>query len=196
MTARYQHSPYSNYYETDNGSEMRESGSYEYDRTPVVRGEIAPALPNDVHVLPKQRSGDTERNFAMDHLNEAHAHGYIDQAELDARVNHAMQGAKTKTELDALTRDLPPRMAPADTRSGLRRAVGRYNFSKPVYYVPTLLMLIFVGLFIAIEPVAVAGTDKWLATFHGLMLCIPLMTAGATATVGGLSWLIAKAVDD
>lgn len=53
-----------------------------------------------------QRIGDAERDQATTYLREALAHGRLDQAEFDDRVDQALR-AKTQADLDPLFRDLP-----------------------------------------------------------------------------------------
>jgi hypothetical protein len=81
---------------------------------------------------PERRIGDRERREVDDHLQQAHADGVLTLTEYDERSAQCW-AARTRSELEALTRDLPdpaPHHPPVPTRtappkrpSGRRRAV-------------------------------------------------------------------------
>jgi hypothetical protein len=66
----------------------------------------AKPIPSGVHVLGVKRIGDCERDAYLERLREAHAGGYIDLPEFEAR-QAAMMTATMKGELEYMTKDLP-----------------------------------------------------------------------------------------
>lgn len=74
--------------------------------TVTVTSEVA--LPEDVHILPRQRIGDAERLRAVEHLDHAFSKGLLDADEHHARSRYAMEGAQAQPDLHAIVSDLPP----------------------------------------------------------------------------------------
>lgn len=73
--------------------------------------ETAPAVntrkvPPGVHFTPEKRIGDEARSKYLDHLGYMMSHGFIDNAEYDARLAEMMT-AKTREDLEFLVKDLP-----------------------------------------------------------------------------------------
>ena len=69
------------------------------------------------------RVGDAEREAMLDELRTHAAAGRLDTVELEERIDAAL-AARTQTDLDALTADLPALPRPVDT--GFREHLGIY----------------------------------------------------------------------
>lgn len=66
--------------------------------------------------LPARRIGDSERDLAVQYLQEHHAAGRLDAVEFDERMGRALQ-ARTAPELVPLFEDLPEPRVDADPAS-------------------------------------------------------------------------------
>jgi len=120
------------------------------------------------------RVGDDERERVVATLHEHASRGRLDPEELDERVERAL-GARTRADLESLTRDLPeeaPRRAsrPSTAVERFRRHVGIF----------TVMMLFFVAIW------ALGGGGPfwpaWAALGWGIALGIQgvrLLTPGA-----------------
>ncbi len=65
----------------------------------------------------RMRAADTDRERVAEQLRSAHADGRLDLAEYDERVQQAW-AARTYSELETLTADLPRARPPADPAGG------------------------------------------------------------------------------
>jgi hypothetical protein len=94
---------------------------------------------------PDLRASDADREAAVDRLREAALEGRLDADELESRLA-AAYGARTCSELTALTADVTP---PPDPLVFLRPA-GRVNSLSIVSVVAGLLWLAWLGSLVAI----------------------------------------------
>lgn len=123
----------------------------------VAAEHVAPpgvhfSAPPGVHFSLGPRVGDETRHEYYEHMHEMFARGYIDQQELDARLD-AMLACHTKDELDYLVSDLP-RLEPA-AEPAAKEQKKKFTIDQPAGF-----MLAFASLFGA---VVTGGLDNAVA---------------------------------
>jgi hypothetical protein len=158
-------------------------------RRELDRRNSIPVVADEIHLLsPGARAGHDARRAAATHLEKMRDDGYLEPAETQTRIDRVL-ASKTRQELLAYTADLP---APADPRTARQKMAGSYNFQKKEWYIPILLFVILAAGCLAALPPAIAGTDHWISTLHGLILCVPSIIIGSVLFTVGSCWLIGK----
>jgi hypothetical protein len=107
-------------------------------------------------VRPDERIGDQERGWACEQLSAAFALGRLSDEELEDRLARAMN-ARTRLEVQVLTRDLGPHAAPSSPQPSSRPSRGTPSWSGSD--VLAVILLIGCALSISAIMLLVAGTS-------------------------------------
>ena len=133
------------------------------------------------------RASDAERDVVATRLREAHAEGRLTVEEFSERLDAAL-AARTRGDLDALTRDLPPAPAPARRRprTGDEAAPARRGGSQPtglqaawgVWAFAVLVNLVVWGVVSLADGRPVYFWPAWVAGPWGAVLLVRTLAGG------------------
>ena len=121
----------------------------------------SPPAGNAARHGPADRAGDADRERTLDVLGDAHARGYLGDAELDERLSAALT-ARTHGDLAALVADLPPQLLAEHRRRESVDAARRLARAGLPRHVATYVavMTLLVGIWLAVG-VSGGGWYPW-----------------------------------
>ena len=135
------------------------------------------------------RASDAERDAAAGRLREAHAEGRLTVEEFSERLDAAL-AARTRGDLEALTRDLPapPGPAPSRPRTGDEAAPARRAGTAPtglqaawgVWAFAVLVNLVVWGVVSLSQGRPVYFWPAWVAGPWGAVLLVRTLAGGRT----------------